>query len=311
MNHKQYKILSLDGGGIRGLLTVILLQRLDHAVPGWMDNVDLIAGTSSGGITALGLAAGISLEEIRALYETSGPDIFRDSWADNIKDIGKLIAADYSNKPLKKYLTHLFGNKKLRYLKKRVLISAFDLDKPHPDPAKRSWAPKFFHNFPGKDSDGNQKVVDVAMRTSAAPTYFPTYQGYIDGGVIANNPSMAAIAQTQDKRSSKPANTPLHKITLLSIGTGTTLTRIKGQSLDWGYAQWAKHLLNIMTDGSMGMVDYQCRQILGKNYHRLCPIFPSGMKIALDDVKKIPDLIRIGEETDLRKTIRWIRTTES
>ena len=82
---------------------------------------------------------------------------------------------------------------------------------------------------------------------------------------------------------------------------------MKGKDLDWGYAQWAKPLLNIMMDGSMGVTDYQCRKILGKSYHRLSPVFPPETRIALDDVKAIPELVRIAEETDIRQAARWIR----
>ena len=67
------------------------------------------------------------------------------------------------------------------------------------DPSKRHWKPKFFHNLErGGSKDGGELVVDVALRTSAAPTYFPSYQGYVDGGVVANNPTMAALAQALD-----------------------------------------------------------------------------------------------------------------
>ena len=75
-----------------------------------------------------------------------------------------------------------------------VLIPSFQLDNQAPHAGQRQWKPKFFHNYPGPDSDGAELVVDVAMRTSAAPIYFPTYQSYIDGGVVANDPSMAALA---------------------------------------------------------------------------------------------------------------------
>jgi patatin-like phospholipase/acyl hydrolase len=301
-----FRILSLDGGGIRGLLTAIILERLETAVPGWLDRADLLAGTSTGGIIALGLAHGLAPADLRRLYEKKGRNIFDDTWWDDIVDIGKLAGADYDNRNLARELKNIFGNTRLRDLKKKVLIPAFDLDNENSHASKRSWAPKFFHNFPGKDSDGDQRAMKVALYTSAAPTYFPSVDGYIDGGVVANNPAMAALAQSQDERSMR--NPPgLHEIALLSIGTGQSLVRIEGKDLDWGYAQWAKPLIDIMMDGVGGVSDYQCRQILGDRYCRISPVFKPNKTIPLDAVNKIPELVDFAGKVDLSEAVRWLR----
>jgi len=148
----------------------------------------------------------------------------------------------------------------------------------------------------------------VALYTSAAPTFFPAVDGYIDGGVFANNPSMAALAQTQDHRALKTP--PRHdRIALLSIGTGTSLMRIERKNLDWGQAQWIKPLLNIMMDGVMGVADYQCRQILGARYHRLAPVFPPDQVIGLDAVDRIPDLVKFAEAVDISEAVKWLKAT--
>ena len=300
-----YRIVSFDGGGIRGLLSLIVLERLDKELPGWMEKADLLAGTSTGGIIALGIAHGVPLADIRALYERKGREIFDDSWLDNLRDMGNLVGAQYGNKALTRELRRIFGETRLKDLRKRILIPALDLDNENPDASRRAWSPKFFHNFPGPDSDGDRLAYKVALYTSAAPTFFPSVDGYIDGGVFANNPSMAALAQTQDRRAVR--RPPGHdRITLLSIGTGTSLMRIERKSLDWGQAQWIKPLLNIMTDGVMGVADYQCRQILDDRYHRLAPVFPPGMVIPFDAVKRIPDLVKFAEAVDLSATVRWL-----
>jgi patatin-like phospholipase/acyl hydrolase len=182
------------------LLSLVLLERIEKTVPGWLDKVDLLAGTSTGGIIALGLAHSVPLADIRALYEQKGRDIFDDSWLDNLKDLGNVAGAQYGNKALSRELRRIFGETRLKDLRKRVLIPAFDLDNENPDASRRAWSPKFFHNFPGPDSDGDRLAYKVALYTSAAPTFFPAVDGYIDGGVFANNPSMAALAQTQDHR---------------------------------------------------------------------------------------------------------------
>lgn len=79
-----YRIVSFDGGGIRGLLTTTVLERLDAAVPGWLDRAQLLAGNSTGGIIALGLASGLSAASLSRLYYDKGPVIFDDSWVDNL-----------------------------------------------------------------------------------------------------------------------------------------------------------------------------------------------------------------------------------
>lgn len=300
-----YRILSLDGGGIRGLLSIVLLDRIGKEVPGWLDKADLLAGTSTGGIIALGIAHGVPLADTRALYEQKGRDIFDDSWLDNLKDLGNVAGAQYGNKALTRELRRFFGETRLKDLAKRVLIPAFDLDNENPDASRRAWSPKFFHNFAGPDSDGGWLAYKVALYTSAAPTFFPAVDGYIDGGVFANNPSMAALAQTQDHRALKKP--PSHdRIALLSIGTGTSLMRIERKNLDWGQAQWIKPLLNIMMDGVMGVADYQCRQILGNRYHRLAPVFPPDQVIGLDAVDRIPDLVKFAEAVDISEAVKWL-----
>jgi len=144
-------------------------------------------------------------------------------------------------------------------------------------------------------------VVDVALRTSAAPTYFPTYQGYIDGAVVANNPAMAALAQALDAGTGKEA---LQNVHLFSLGTGVNPAYVAGKELDWGYAQWAKPLIALMVDGMMGVADYQCARLLQDGYFRLAPILPE--RIGLDDVDKIADLVKYAQDVDIQGAVAWL-----
>jgi hypothetical protein len=145
------------------------------------------------------------------------------------------------------------------------------------------------------------------MSTSAAPTYFPSYNGYIDGGVIANNPSMAAIAQVLDGRNQAGERATLDQVKLLSVGTGDSLQYIAGQSLDWGDAQWIKPILNVMMDGSVGVADFQCKQLLGNRYCRVEPIFPAGKSFPMDDVGKIVDLMDLAQFFNLNGAVAWLK----
>ena len=298
----SYHILCLDGGGIRGLYTGILLRRLAEQFPPFLQSIDLFAGTSTGGILALALAAGIDLGTIIDLYRSRGPDIFDRSWRRRLRNLHGLAGAEYDNQGLHDALAEVFGQRHLSDLPKRVLIPTFLLDTGADAADGRTWKPKFFHNYPGSDSDGAELVIEVAMRTSAAPTYFPSYGSYVDGGVVANNPSMAALAQALDSRAAGQRLEDLH---LLSVGSGATSNYIEGQDLDWGLGQWARPLVSILIDGVMGVADFECFQLLGGRYHRLAPQL--GQPVALDDWQDAELLATAAGEAPLDATLTWLQ----
>jgi uncharacterized protein len=300
------RILSIDGGGIRGVVPTIVLQRLAAETDlAFLEGVDLVAGTSTGGLIALAVAAGIDLDRLRELYVDRSAAVFADSFYDDVKDLGKIIGADYDIANLRVELRHVFEDLTLAECSKRVLVPAFDLD--NEDPAARSWKPKIFHNFPGPDSDGLQLAYKVGTYTSAAPTYFQTEDGYIDGGVFAANPSMCALAQVLDARVPPDERAELSEVRLLSLGTGRSLVHVEGDSLDWGYVQWVRPLLGLLLDGVSGIAHYQCTQMLGERYFRLAPTFPPDVEIAMDDVDQIPYLVEFAQGLDLAPLIAWLR----
>lgn len=307
-----YRILSLDGGGIRGYLTILLLEQLEKSCPGFLQQIDLFAGTSTGSIIALALASGKSPAEIRELYERFGHNIFHSSLVDNLRDLGFALGAKYSNEPLKRILKSYFGDDHLYDLKKRVLITSFDLDcEPTEEDKPRMWKAKFFHNYPGVDSDSRQRIVNVAMRSSAAPFYFPSYQGYVDGFVVANNPSMCALAQALDT-----AEVDLKNIVLLSVGTGLNPRYIDDKDTDWGWVKWmiqldrqqqhlyALPLVYMMWEGGVDLANYQCKHLIHDRFHRLDPVLTELVDI--DEVDKMDRLEQIANDAKLEKTEIWI-----
>ena len=161
-------ILSLDGGGIRGVLTAQLLARLEQQAP-FLEQVDLFAGTSTGGILALGLANGMAPGELVDFYRQDGAKIFgdRDLLDKLAGKADELVRADYGTEPLRKVLEHHFRDKKLGELDKKVLIPTFDLDAPEKQGVPRQWRPKFLHNYEGSSNDGAVSMVDAALRSSA------------------------------------------------------------------------------------------------------------------------------------------------
>jgi patatin-like phospholipase/acyl hydrolase len=296
----RHLILSLDGGGIRGVLTAKLLERLEAACP-FLDGVQLFAGTSTGGLLALGLARGLSPTDLVELYRQWGSVIFSDRDAlDRLAGpADELWRADYDNQQgLRSALLPHFEGLRLRDLGHRVLIPTFDLCASLPS-GQRQWKPKFLHNYDTPGNDGAVSVLDAALRTTAAPTYFPSYQGAIDGGVVVNNPSMCAVAKALK------AGVPLEEIHVLSLGTGFSPRKIEGQRLDWGSSQWSTRIIQLMLEGMPGVADYQCAQVLGPRYLRLDVTLEEP--IDLDDAERVADLIEIAEATSLAEAIAWLR----
>ena len=298
--YRRFNILSFDGGGVRGVMQTVVTSRIVKNHPNFLRDTDLFAGTSTGAIQALGLAANYTPAQIRDMYTNLMGHVFADSILDDVKDVGCLFGADYNSDNLRGVLQEQFGDMRLGELEKKVLVPAFQLDS-GPKSQRRSWKLKVFHNFPGNDSDSEEKVMDVALRSSAAPVFFPTYQGYIDGGVAATNPSMLSIAQALDTRSSTASLDQLH---LLSLSTGSTGRWVEGQYHDWGVSQWAPHLLALTMEASLGSVDFQCRQLLGEKYFRFNPSLAE--KIGLADWEKVPELVQIAKSENLDSLTAWL-----
>ncbi len=298
--YRSFNILSLDGGGVRGTIEAVLLDRIVNEFPKFTQKLDLVTGVSTGGIQALAIAADKRPPVVREIYEKCAKFIFADSFLDDFRDLWKITGADYSNKNLRKLLEMQFGSMQLRDLDKKVAIVTFCLDNGTGanDSKVRSWKPKIFHNFPGPDSDGDASVVDVAMQTCAAPTFFPTYKGHVDGGVCANNPAMVAVAQALRNK------TPLESIKVLSVGAGASGRYVKGNNHDWGAAQWGPKLLYMMLEGPIEIANFQCEMILKDRFHRCNP--PLGESFSLDNWKKIPALVDLAEGYDLEPTLEWL-----
>lgn len=298
----MFTILSIDGGGIRGLIPARILERLERHFPRLTSGFDLFAGTSTGALLAAGLATGMRPRTLRQMYQTFGPQVFADSIWDDLRDLGNLIGADYSLDHLQAILEQVLGDVRLADLPRKILIATFDLMDERRYPP--TWKPKFFHNFPppeinrrsSYDTDGEQRLVDVVLRSVAAPIYFPTFQGYIDGGVVAGNPAMSALAQALHAGQTD--------IRLLSLGTGVNPKWLEVENADWGVLQWGLNLVDIILDGTSDVADYQCRQVLGEHYFRLQPYLPR--RIDLDDYRSIDELLSLADSVNLDPLLEWI-----
>ncbi len=319
----RYRVLALDGGGIRGLLTAALLEELCRQ-PGLaraFDGVNLIAGNSSGALIAIAMAHGLgrptmmeTLALLRGVFER-GHETFGPRWPLLLG--GWWWWSRFGNASREAGAKALVGEKTtLGQLKRSVLIPAFDLDN-HDDPGAdrrkpRTWKPKLFHNLEGEGSDGDALAWKVALYSSAAPTFFPSFEGYIDGGVYANNPSMSALAQIYDHRYQPRPKPPLDDVLLFSVGAGQNLKFMEGPTHRLGILRWARHYVPLTMDGTVGVADYECRQMLGpSNYKRLAPHFPPGVDIQIDDLESIGYMKEFLRSPAVRSAIEesaaWMR----
>lgn len=239
--------LSLDGGGIRGLIAIELLRRL-LAKPEWKGvKWDMIAGTSTGGLIALMYSIGHSPSEILDAYRQYAPMIFSRPWWRR-----GLAIAKYSSSGIEQAAAEIFRGKQLRDCKIPVICVSHSIAKGRTKVFK-SW------------TDGHEFLADVARATSAAPTYFaPTRDGLIDGGVWANNPSMCLLAEIFSTRG---RGAPIERI--LSIGTGTDCHR--PDPMGSGIFGWSREIITTLMDAGADGIEYQSRALLGDRYVRVQP----------------------------------------
>lgn len=269
---KKFRILSIDGGGLRGMISAKVLIALENMLKAKIgspkvrlsDCFDLIAGTSTGGIlAAIYLCpseknphmAKYTAEDALDFYEEYGPLIFRRRTLHSLISFGGLLGAKYPAYPLEGILRKHFKNVRLSQLLKPCLISAYDMTK------RRA---VFFNQAAARKNKAVDFYLrDVVRATSAAPTFFPVKQilsastythALIDGGVFANNPSLCAYAEA----CKMGVCLDMSRLYMLSVGNATNLTTYSYKdSAHWGLLNWAWPILDILMDGVAQTVDYQ------------------------------------------------------
>src|SRR6266850_4250795 len=308
---KSIKVLAIDGGGIRGIIPAIVLGELQKRLGGDLyKTFDLIAGTSTGGIIALGLGTlcnnghPYSPTQLLDLYVRNGPAIFKKSWFTPERE---LVHPKYSPDALEGVLAKFFGNTELSSALTPLLVSSYDL---------QGQLPFFFKSHRiAADPRFNWKVALVARATSAAPTFFPPLHltrgtedyALVDGGVFVNNPSMAAYAEA---RVLYPDAT---RIIVVSIGTGDRQDQIPySQAKEWGLLGWAKQIVPVFMDSVSEAVDYELRGLPGCTYHRLQVPHLQSASSDMDNVtpENLKNLQAVAEEyvTSVSATLDTITT---
>lgn len=297
---KKFKILSIDGGGIRGIFPIVFLANIEaerkaQGLEDWQTykHFDLICGTSTGGIIALGLALGIPAQEIADLYLRNADLIF----SKKKPLIRQLFRSAYSRANLESLIQQKFReanggvDPRLIDCKTNVCIPIYDLMEGRPSVLKSKYHPAFVRDY-------HIPAYQAAIATSAAPTYFDPYsssyidlngverpfQNKVDGGVFANNPTLNGIVEVQ-----KAFDKNLEDLAVLSLGTGHQKFCDAGIGERWSLL---KRVLNLRLRQPTCRVDYGFFYWIVKGRRkRLIELFMQGQT---QQVQNLISLLNVG-----------------
>lgn len=300
MERKQpFRILSLDGGGLRGAYQASVLARWEHQ---WQtpiaDQVDLIAGTSTGGLVGLAAAAEIPMDQVVRLYEQEASAIF--PRRPGSKNVVRRLRA-HANKGLHRIVEEIFKDRRMRDLKTKACMTSVD---------GGTWAPRVFKTPHSDDvvQDGDLRVADVAMATTAAPLYLPAHRiqqvgTYVDGGLWANNPAMVGVLEATTRLRVDQAD-----VNLVSLGTGRGPTgsdpRKATRRSSWHWLAKGR-LAQALMDAQSQAVHYSVRimadfaQIAG--YLRVNS--PLRRPFAMDRPKHVPEMVERGTQSAMEHSV--------
>lgn len=314
------KILTIDGGGIRGIIPGQVLVALEKKLQDRTGNpnarlaefFDFFAGTSTGAILACiclcpsredPQKARFSAQQAVDLYMQHGEEIFNVNLWQKIKAANGYLDEKYTAVALEKYLTNYFGELKLSELLKPCIVTAYDIEKR---------ASHFFaqHDLAIKGEGADFLVKDVCRATSAAPTYFETAfvrslsgvsYPLIDGGVFANNPALCAYSEVRNAVDNPTAQ----DMFLVSVGTGSMHQSYKYvRARNWGAVGWMKPLIDIMMAGASETTDYHLSRMFSarmksENYIRIQPARMRNASLDLDNAtsENLRALAEVGIET--------------
>lgn len=291
--NSKYKILAIDGGGIRGIIPAMVLAEIEKRTQKPIFNLfDVIAGTSSGGILALGLTkpksgeqcenppvAQYSAEDLLQIFVEYGDEIFYEPFFEKI--LGQIedifLQPKYSSQGRQDILKQYFGDALLENNLKEVFVTSYDIEQR---------IPIFFTNKLEKQEAESKRfrklckglsLTDAALATSATPTYFAPHRvstsdnpnGYytlVDGGLIANNPAHIAILEAQISKKEQKEVLNMDDVLLVSLGSGS-LTSIYpyNEVKNWGLLQWGRPLLNMVLDGGSEAVAGELERLFKSN----------------------------------------------
>ena len=243
------RVLSVDGGGVRGLLALEVIKYLEALSSKPVSEMfDIITGTSTGGLIALGLAKdnGYSAAALSSVYQYYCPKIFARTTAQKLKSFAKLAGPKYSNAALYECAVSILGGKaSMADVEAKAMVTTYDIN---------GRTPKLYSSWqtPGV------LMVDAAMSTTAAPTYFPPWHDNVDGGVCNNNPALSAVIEA-----CRIYDCTVRDVEVLTVGTGSDTKAYDGNDAKgWGLLTWAEPVVNIAMDGSSMLNQYHLQRLL-------------------------------------------------
>ena len=296
MADRKFRILALDGGGIRGVISAKILERVQEKIGQPLNEYfDLIAGTSTGSILAASIVLGKTPTELIDIYRNRGEEIFRASFFQR-KISYWLNQPKYSNdglkKVLKEYFIHEDDDITIDNLREKSMIISRQ-ENPNANPKARllilaySTSQRYTSFFLSPIVDENPwykyaNLWEVCLSSASAPTFFPPYKfdldrnslqnigtgspaeyTFVDGGVAANNPSLGALVHTLDIEKIDGEKIKLEDIALLSIGTGRTTEPLEFQEVNgWGALNWASHIPDVFMGGQFQITADLCSQLI-------------------------------------------------
>ena len=311
---KPFKILCIDGGGIKGLYSAELLAKFEQVFGCLVsDRFDMLCGTSTGGIIALAASLKISMREVVDFYQKHGPSIFNEVTKHKCGGRAYLRAKQiafggkYSAEPLRSALESVFGNRKIAESNNFLCIPAYNTLTANPRVFKKD-----FDNF---TEDDRKSYVDVALATSAAPTYLPVMEieddQYVDGGLWANNPILVALTEylykfAQDSR--------FDGLEILSISSCQKSKGERHHKLNRAFRDWTDTLFDAYSIGQSKSTMFLLSKLKGNltfpfEYQRIenIPLSPEQDKIidldnASEDSMKL--LVKIADNTAMNAKMR-------
>jgi patatin-like phospholipase/acyl hydrolase len=290
MEKDRFRILSVDGGGMRGLIPALVIRELEarlqqRAGPEARvsDYFHMFAGTSTGGLVALALTTPdpdrpqrplVSANDLSKFYTEDGKGIFHRTFVQRLKTLNGLIGPKYGLGPLQEAVERRLGQATLDQALRELVVCAYDMT---------SRQPYFFKRWRARETlKRNETIVEAALATSAAPTYFPSHEvagfALVDGGVFAANPTVAAIVEALNRGKDKPAKLAPEELLVVSVGTGEHERGFsQSQVSGWGQLGWVlpkdhePPILSTVLGGASDGVDYWAHTLLNRPQHPPAP----------------------------------------
>jgi len=248
----KFRILSVDGGGMRGVIPARVIENLEQQLQAEagpdarvVDYFHMFAGTSTGGLVALSLTVPadsgggrprVDASKLAELYTTDGSKIFHRSLWQKLTTLWGLIAPKYTLGPLEEAVKRDLGaDARLADALRELVVVSYDMTDREP------W---FFKRWPAREDEArNYPIVDAALATAAAPTYFPSHEvdshALVDGGVFAANPTLAAVVEALKRQAGELSHLSTDDLLAVSIGTGLHETHYTQAEVGgWGTLGW-------------------------------------------------------------------------